>query len=554
MFSFSELMNQKLGSDFLTIRQVVYNLFNNNEIFEPIYFTLFYGIFIFILIYSAMSLKNNKLNKVLEKYNAFVLLFFIFWGQMPTIAYGPTAIDESELLISAQQFLAKPYFWLSVDPNTMGPLDILILLLPCIFGATIDYGMMHLVSLFLILSFVYVFYKTSRLFLNHQWSLIVSLPVIFGLAFMSETDYVHYSSEKLPILLLSLQIYYSCKYLLQKKLKHALIAILISSTLPFAKLQATLIAACIDLYLVYKLIYIEKNIRKTSILILTSGLIIPGMVFTYIYFTAAWDDFMKSYVFNNLFYAVSSNWADRLKYFKGLTSQNAFMSIRLLTFLIIFYLLYKSIKTKKELYVYSLILSSSCYFAIIQPGTNFYHYDFLLLPACFMGLITLIQGLNKKRIIYGYLIISVAIIGITKTGGGFRLNIGRLNHFSSVLSDRYSKKMLVLLEPDEVISIFGWRPDLYLLTGTLPVHRSSHSDYIFRRSYDLKYYRKRFLNELKHKKPRLIFEAFGKKNFGFYHETKESILNIESFAKYVKKYYKPPIIFAEGLRMFKKIE
>lgn len=141
----------------------------------------------------------------------------IFWGvvflamlalRWPRMVYlGEFDPDESQMLAQAKRFLSHPVPWRDVDGTTSGPLNSLLLSVPLYFGAPMSWATARMVLLAANCAVLVLLFLTLRTFLTRPEAQFVLLPVIFFYALATEGEFIHYSSEAFPNVLLAGSLY-----------------------------------------------------------------------------------------------------------------------------------------------------------------------------------------------------------------------------------------------------------------------------------------------------------------------------------------------------------
>ena len=111
--------------------------------------------------------------------------------------------DESWLIAGALELLHDPVPWRGADLTTSGPLNSYILLVPAALGLKISYLTARLVGLSLLIIAVICWYAFAKRIRGKFVAMSVVLPPVTFLCFVQNTDFLHYSTELLPITLLS---------------------------------------------------------------------------------------------------------------------------------------------------------------------------------------------------------------------------------------------------------------------------------------------------------------------------------------------------------------
>jgi hypothetical protein len=155
--------------------------------------------------------------------------------------------DEAQFLSAAHKLFWDGNFFRSVDAATSGPLNIYPLMLPAVFGFSPDFASSRVLALVFALCDIYVFYCAARLLVGDSVARLAIVPLVTAFAAMRHPNFLHYSSEQLPVLIVSVALYavvsilaHPCTY----RSRLLLLGLLVSAAF-FAKLQAVPIVAVI---------------------------------------------------------------------------------------------------------------------------------------------------------------------------------------------------------------------------------------------------------------------------------------------------------------------
>ncbi len=163
-----------------------------------------------------------------------LLLFLAAWRWPYFFAASEYNPDESQFIAGAMTLTHDPVFWRSVDGGTVGPLDFYALLPLHWLGLPLDYFSARVTALLLAwLTLLFV----QRLFRAHVPAAVAQLAVLPGAVFFTTataSNFVHYSSELVPLALLALA--------LSQVERRPLAAAFVAGCLPWAKLQAAPLA------------------------------------------------------------------------------------------------------------------------------------------------------------------------------------------------------------------------------------------------------------------------------------------------------------------------
>jgi hypothetical protein len=137
----------------------------------------------------------------------------LFLCRFPTLLDYPLNPDEGEFLSAAHKLFYDGNFFHSVDCGSSGPLNIYPLMLPAVFGFSPDYASSRILVLLIAFCVIYIFYRTVQMLAPDSIARIAVLPLAGALATFENSNLVHYSSEQIPVLLISLALYLTVRVL-----------------------------------------------------------------------------------------------------------------------------------------------------------------------------------------------------------------------------------------------------------------------------------------------------------------------------------------------------
>jgi hypothetical protein len=183
------------------------------------------------------------------------MAYVLVYGRWLSIVYPfPLNPDEAQAAANALRIKAYGFNWNVLDGSTNGPLDSLAVCWPYLFRLDVTLNTVHLTAcilLFLVCLFVYL--SVKRL-CGKTFGVLLVLPLVLFYAFTGDRDFLHQSSELLPIALLAAANYLTILISMDRARSHRFYYIrfallgLILGAVPFAKIQGAPIAACIALY------------------------------------------------------------------------------------------------------------------------------------------------------------------------------------------------------------------------------------------------------------------------------------------------------------------
>src|SRR5258708_25247900 len=154
-------------------------------------------------------------------------------------------VDESQMLSQAMKFLVDPVPWRAVDGTSGGPFNSYLISFFLLWGLKPGYVLVHAVANTLVCLHVLVAYQTLKRMSSSTSAMWGILPMVVYFGFTSDANYLHYSSELLPALLLSVGFYFLVVWVQQRQEHHSSLFSLqlfacglVLGMAPWCKLQA----------------------------------------------------------------------------------------------------------------------------------------------------------------------------------------------------------------------------------------------------------------------------------------------------------------------------
>jgi hypothetical protein len=498
-----------------------------------------------------------------------VVLAGVWLLRLPTLAYSHLDVDESDWIAGAATFYKDPYFWLSVDGTTSGPLSIIPLSLIPLLGGTLSYAAVRLfaISLYLLPALLLVHQGLRRLYhVRIADIVVIPLASIFGMAHSLSA----YNGEFAILFLTALSLYlYSQDYTGRYRLLSYWAAGFVVGLLAYTKPQAIPLGAMIALGYLWKI-----NQRQwqtgTSAAFVLGGLSPTLLVALYLTLTNLWEDFINSYILNNLFYGgvegafgnTYSGWqitSKTLDYLHALPEYSFWMYTGLLGFLLGVALLLSQRRglgpqLTREL-AFATAMLAAAFFCVIKPLTFFYHYqNMLLVPvawmigtagACLYALLRVPQGTSPRLrslalqvAVPLYLLVTVGFSAVQSVQhwDGIPLLIGTNQY-------RPTKEAQVIAryaQPNEKMATWGWNTPLFVDTGLLQGTRDGHTHYHMSPIKLQAYYLQRYVKDLERNQPKVVvetFQGYSGLTFGADGRQKFGLENYPLVYDYVTKHY-----------------
>jgi hypothetical protein len=475
-------------------------------------------------------------------------------------------MDESQMIAQAMRFLVHPIPWRDVDGNTSGPLNSLVLSAPIYFGAPANWETSRTIlwaSQCLTLLFLYL---TLRTLGSRSEAELALAPTILFYAFSMDVDFTHYSSEAIPVLLITAVLYLLALEWKSASVSNIRLFVLgcASGMILMAKLQAAPLAmflaavACALAILKHRRNgALKQNWWKTFAAIAIGTVLVPGVILGLVVSKGAFDDFWTSYI---LAAAGYTQWESAAKKFANLWfllySSKEF-SRYLASAVFAFILLLIACRGKIARLgarlawplVMTILLILLTLFCLYVAGKDFLHYDLLLVPSLTMLLGLAFIGSGKilaqndtnpnagprKELAF----VAVCLIAFQLPNVRPFLN-GDANY--ARMRDAYPmsavvKSALAAAQPGEAMAIWGWMPRYYIETGLYPGTRDASAAYSITSWPYQHYFRSRFLRDLKENRPVLFMDAVAQGMYTWQWSMNDRHENFPELTKFIDENY-----------------
>ena len=415
-----------------------------------------------------------------------IVLLLARW---PVIFYdAPLNVDESQASAQALRLAKDLIPWRSIDAITVGPIYSGVLLVLHEAGLPIGYITLHVLNYVILVGVLTFSFLTVRR-LYGGWAARGSvLPVVGLLCSSLAPDLSHYSSELVPVFLISLGIFLVTRGLQEADSSFGVMlgAGICLGAVPFAKLQATVLAFLVVAFTLIAAIRLKRNMIPFAV-----GLMLPpSAILCPVILAGHWQDFWESYIQFGLNYRHSDQ--DRTEaLFKLIAYIEPLTPFLVIAFSIVAIGVVLALRRgagssqgKRLRWLATLtLLFASCY-AVWVPGSGFPHYIILTFPpiilASGVALSELEAGLHRLSARARRL--ASLIIFTVMFGGPFvSLDVGettRMVEEQRVLHDESSDPVAAEIakhaRPGEFVAIWGWEPRYWVQTGTIPATRDGN--------------------------------------------------------------------------------
>jgi|GEM_PF-6885304 len=464
--------------------------------------------------------------------------------------------DEAQMV--AQAILAKHFWipWTQMDTTTSGPLNTWVLMTPYLYGSWPDYFSARVLAIILQWgSAVSCYYCLFFAYRNKQ-AILGSVLAVFYWCFYSDIELHFYSSELLPIFLISIGMLFLSYAIADEnrpQTKKLYLGIACLSLVPFAKLQAAPLAIAICGWGCFMFIFAHRKHAKLSLLpgILFSGLAGPLLILLPVVLSGGFHDFLYSYIL----FALEYGGKPTVRLMERLLKPSSLLLCSSMAALLCL-LIWQAIaeiggRNKWNLQIahnpltsfrdYTFTALLTLYFMgalviVVKPGNIFPHYiNFLVIPSAIM-LSLLCIALNRGGLKKTSALLSLFLVLLISIPNLIRLPDSKLMRFATnpipySLHQHHVVKMINRLKnDDDRVTVWGWKADIYVRTklasGTREVvaydvnPSTRERTVLFNWSEELnQYFKERFLSDLKTNKPRFFVDACSSDSF-FFNERK----------------------------------
>lgn len=454
-----------------------------------------------------------------------VLLLFR-WPAIIAPAYRGS--DEGEWIAGALTLLHDPVFWRSVDGTTGGPL-IYYPLLPLEALGWLNHAGLRIVATLLTGGAVWFSYAGFRCVWGDAIARLSVLPAVGFFAFETRLDFVFYSTEHVPLLLLAIAAAgLLCVFAREERFSPWagpwLAAGCVLGAVPFGKLQAVPPAGALVMTAVaWALTRRAWAVRRRLAAVATMAgavCVAPAGFAAMIARGVKWEDFWIPYI--------AQNGARSLRTYGGGTDRVAWMFVRHSPFLeallagslliVVVAVLAGKRWPKRSRWMVILLLgqAGAAVMVGLVPAYAFHHLLFLALPATLLagGLMAMQWkestgdlgrfGPGRRGWLLMFLagmIVPPLCILIVK-GRAWRSEVAwvRTPEIGTL-----AREILRRAQPEDRVSVWGYSHELHVQTRLIQGTRDTYTALQIRGRYR-EYFRRRYLEDLERNKPRFFVD------------------------------------------------
>ncbi len=503
----------------------------------------------------------------------FSITLLVFLGRINSSIFGYELLNTDEFVIGAKaNRLLSEYKFYEFDGDTSGILNALFLLWPGIFDLEISYLSIRISSVIIVGLILFFTCKIIYLFSDKKESLLLSIPLILFFSFTKDPDFLHFTNEMVSTLLIISSLYIYLKNYNQLSFQQLFSISFLSGSVLFAKMQFFPVACILVFVINIRVLFKDKSIK--NFLVSSIGFILPAGMIS-IYYLA--NDELKDLFYNVIYFPLSDffarNEVTQKELIIGSNNLQTIMtsgkkkilfnhlilnSLFHLLYMYFIYFLFLSINIKfknfkdyiKEIFDFKLLILSltiiSTLFIIFITGSVHRHYFVNLLPLIpiFLAIFT---NLNKKaqriKNISNHYILLILIFIFTvslvfENKKFYSKNFVQRNFFDNEISLKSPEiyQYLNLDKKKDKAIVWGWKPEIYLLSGLKPSNRETTNlkQIDFRPGRE--YFKERFILEFSKKNPEILID-YAKENSLFYSDEKYGVKSFTKLEKILSKDY-----------------
>ena len=454
------------------------------------------------------------------------ILAILTAGRWPTFLFSrELGVDESQLLAGAHALTYDPVFWRSVSGGTAGPLDFFALWPAAWLCGWDTYLTARLTALGLLAISLILAHQCMALVLGRQVARIAGLAAVSLESLTHAADFLHYSTELLPLALLSVAAYAAVRRWSTSggPLWSGLGGLMLGAV-PFAKLQPAPLAAAIGLCWLGVELRTKEPSSTRHRTYLVAGALLPAALFAcQLTIAAEWKSFFMSYLLFGLSYAGTSPDALGQSLLVMLGNSiwwDSLLPLGLLGSLVWLVLMVRlRAVPHRATRIFTWAAVAACLVtlaSIISPQRPYLHYwQFLLVPGTFLlGAVTARllstspspwRRREQRLVALGAMgLVSMMLYHRYRNPNSF---LGDLVYFQRFTRTELAVRVAARTRPGETIAIWGRTDNIYVETGLCQATRDSHVSGLIETGPLQEYFRKRYLADLLYTKPATFLDS-----------------------------------------------
>jgi len=484
-----------------------------------------------------------------------LVLAVLLLARLPLLCYDYFNPDEAFMLASAMRLTTDPVVNRSADTLSDGALDSYVLTLPALAGQPLTYVSSRLTAIAEIFGTLAFLWMTYRLFLAEWLAGLALGPTLCFFIFAGESDFIHGSSEHLPMFLSAPAVYLLARAYRSDSpalWRWAVFGVL-AGAMPFGKLQALPVTGML-LLLGAAVAWCKPN-RGPALTALWAGAAgIPALFGAMLLSGGAFQEFWRSYIGNNILYTRAAGVAGLARIHHALdllfrvSSFGAYGMASLVAWcagllacagLVVArrhtppLVPREALRAPAALSAASLLLLLAGFVSVVTPGRQFQHYlIFLVIPfglltasaAAWIAMAAREQGWNTGvRLLAAsvFLVLTCVWPSVSRLDWADAWENARFPPDSPLVRaiQRYSS-------PHDMLVVWGWRSELHIASDRIPGTRFADSILQIDPTPNRDYFRSLFMEDFRRSRPAVFVDSVGPRAFGY---TDPSVTGYETF-------------------------
>ncbi len=478
------------------------------------------------------------------------------WARLPVLLFNRELNpDESQIISHAITLAQWPVFWRSVDGTTIGPLDCYALLLPRLLGFGFDYTAARVLGLACIGGSLAFLFGSLRQFFGAAVARLAWVPPLLFLSFVQNPDFVHYSSEHVPLVLLAGATWLFAKSFLEKKtpVGRAFLLGLLLGMVPFGKLQGVPAAGVVAVFAA--VLFWQRGNGRGLVALVAGGLTFPLVVVALAAAFGVLGDFLTFYLLGNAQYSTNKSlWESARNLFGVWGSATEFLFFSFVPALAALAVIWGGEGARRTNpngllvgFVGTLLLASG--YAAAKSGFPFGHYlHWLVMPLTLLSGLLLSVAMARMPASVSRLAPVFLVVASLLTLTPFLLNLRPGNAYNAYLStptqnrahpqSAVSRVIDRIAKPGEALVVWGWQCRFYVESGLPQGTAENHTERCIFPIELRPVYRQRFLADFKRTQPVVFVDAVGKNSWWVQDRTTQGHECFPELAAHIRAAYR----------------
>jgi hypothetical protein len=437
--------------------------------------------------------------------------------------------DEGQVIAGAITLRYDPMFWRSVDGNTAGPLDFFPLLPAAFAAGTASYAVARLAAVAMIWGTLVATGEALALVTTRAVARLAVLPFLAFESLTTSPEFVPYSTELAPVLLLAAAVYLILRQATRPSVTTVWLAALLLGAVPFSKLQAAPMAAVLWLLLAGQEI---RSGRRSNLGRLFAGAALPVLavgVLTAV--TGQTENFLIPYVLHNFEYVQGGRQSVGVVVLKQWEQAvtNGYLALWLAgsaVFLVAtLSLAGRAPAALRRLRLAAAVLLATAIVCMLAPGRPYHHYFVLfILPLSLLLGLTLAMArppdaarARARPLVLAGLFLACGVAPQLAWRASSRPDpFAYYNTADRGPAHReLAAAVRALSAPGEALGLWGWRSSLYVESGRRQATRQAHNEAQLVTGPWQGYFLGRYLKDIQASRPPVFVDPTGPGNFRF---------------------------------------